>query len=370
MRTVSLQPNRRSDGCLAAAAAIRPLSRLPVFLDLGGKRAVVIGGSDAAAWKAELLAMSGGVVDVFCGRIGERMEALLGRDLAAGAVRHAGSAWSEATLAGASLVVADGSVEAEAKAVHEAAKRLGVPLNVIDRPAFCDFQFGAIVNRSPVVIGISTSGAAPVLGQAIRGRIETLLPAGLAGWGGLALKLRESVAEKLKPGAERRRFWEEFVRRCFSGEPDEAADARALAEIGRTAGADAAAGRVTIVGAGPGDPELLTLKAIRALQAADVVLFEEPCPAEVLELARREARRICVGSRPERPGCCQHHLNATMIALARDGRHVVCLEARRSDEACPRRRGSFGAGGTRHRGRGRSRCLVRGADSACCRPAG
>lgn len=327
MRIVPLRPNNRSVTDGGAEAAIRPLLRLPVFLDLNGKRAVVIGGSDAAAWKAELLAMSGAAVEICSGTVSERMDRLLARTNLTGSVRHDRRDWTGETLLDASVVVADVSNETEARAVHDAAKSAGVPVNVIDRPAFCDFQFGSIVNRSPVVIGISTSGAAPVLGQAIRRRIETLLPASLADWGALALRLRDSVAVELRPGVERRRFWEAFVRRAFRGAPEKTSGQGLLAEARRSTGAGAITGRVTLVGAGPGDAELLTLKAVRALQAADVILFDSLVSADVLELARREARRMLVGKRAGRPSCRQDDINATMIALAKAGKHVVRLKS-------------------------------------------
>lgn len=327
MHIVPSLPNRRSDSHDEAENAIRPLERLPVFLDLNAKRAVVIGGSDAAAWKAELLAMAGAAVEVYCGTAGERMARLLGRGNLTGSVRRAGLPWSDENIVNASVVIADAESEAEAEAILGAAKRAGVPLNVIDRPAFCDFQLGSIVNRSPVVIGISTSGAAPILGQAIRRRIETLLPAGLAEWARLALRLRDRVARELRPGPERRRFWEAFVRRSFLGEPEMAPDAELVADIKRSADAGATGGRVTLVGAGPGDAELLTLKAVRALQAADVILFDSLVSTEVLELARREARRMLVGKRAGRPSCRQDDINATMIALAKAGKHVVRLKS-------------------------------------------
>jgi len=163
-----------------------------------------------------------------------------------------------------------------------------------------------------------------VLGQAIRRRIETLLPADLATWAAAAARIRGRIARLLPAAAARRRFWEIAAERIFSGQPGAATDDAllALAEVGGAAG-----GRVTLVGAGPGDAELLTLKAMRALQAADVILFDDLVSADVLELARREAKRMMVGKRGRRASCRQDDINALMIRLARQGKHVVRLKA-------------------------------------------
>jgi uroporphyrin-III C-methyltransferase/precorrin-2 dehydrogenase/sirohydrochlorin ferrochelatase len=202
------------------------------------------------------------------------------------------------------------------------ARHAGVPVNVIDRPGFCDFQFGSVVNRSPLVVGISTTGAAPILAQAVRQRIETILPAGLAGWAGIARRMRERVTALLRPGAERRAFWQRLADEAFRAEPGTEETERWLAEA-----RDAPSGRVTLVEAGPGDADHLTIRALRALQAADVILFDDLVSDAVLELARREAKRILVGQRGGRESCSQEDINRTMIALARAGRHVVRLKS-------------------------------------------
>src|SRR5580704_15692931 len=149
---------------------IGPLARLPAFFALENKRVVVAGGGQAAAWKAELLSAAGAQVDVFSGNPGEEMLALV-RDPPRGAILVHERGWTAADLVGAAMAVADAADDHEAKEFSAAARAAGVPVNVIDRPAFCDFSFGAIVNRSPLVIGISTDGASPVFGQAIRAKI-------------------------------------------------------------------------------------------------------------------------------------------------------------------------------------------------------
>ena len=313
MRIVSRMP------AVAPRPRMAALSTLPVFYTLAGKRVLVAGGSEAAAWKAELLAATGATVDVAApsDELSDEMSALA----EAGLVVHHDRHWT--TLGWDDYALAVGDCEEE-EATHfvAAARRAGVPVNVIDKPAFCDFQFGSVVNRSPVVVGISTTGAAPILGQAVRQRIETVLPPALAEWAALARQVRNKVTEGLRPGAERRAFWERLATAAFR---TSAASTDVAAWLGGAAGAKA--GRVTLVGAGPGDADYLTLKALRALQAADVILFDDLVSDEVLELARREARRILVGKRGGRDSCRQEDINRTMISLAKAGRHVVRLKS-------------------------------------------
>ncbi len=322
MRLASRKPAESAPPRMAA------LATLPIFLGLAGKRAVVAGGTAPAAWKAELLAAAGADVEVYATDISPEMMSLIERDAAAGSVSLIEREWTPEALAGAAIAIADAEGDAEAAAFFRAAHSAGVPVNVIDKPAYCQFQFGAIVNRSPVVVAISTDGAAPILGQAIRRRIETLLPPALANWGRLARALRDRVGERLAPGAQRRAFWERFVDRAFGPAPEASAQAKLGTIIDDIAAAPVAArGRVTLVGAGPGDAELLTLKAVRTLQAADVILYDDLVSDEVLELARREAKRMLVGKRGGRASCSQEDINALMIKLARQGRHVVRLKS-------------------------------------------
>lgn len=324
----------QNDTRRGAPARMEPLAKLPVFLDLTDRRVVLAGGSEGAAWKAELLVACGARVDLYCpaDELSDTFRQLLANDAALEQPRltHHDRPWSITSFEGAAIALGDCETDEDAKAFYCAAKAARVPVNVIDKPAFCEFQFGSIVNRSPVIIGISTDGAAPILGQAIRRRIETLLPPTLKSWAEIAQSIRGAINERLNPGTERRTFWERFVDRVFREKPAEnigdtlVREAEAIARASET---ETGTGKVTLVGAGPGDAELLTLKAVRALQSADVILFDDLVSSDVLELARREAKRMLVGKRGGRESCKQEDINATMVALAKSGKRVVRLKS-------------------------------------------
>lgn len=302
---------------------MEPLARLPVFFGLKGRRVLVMGGGAAAAWKAELLSAAGAHVDVVAETIGAEMRQLAEVPPQGPVVLHA-RPWTEADLHGAAIAVGDSPDAEDVERFVAAAHAAGVPVNMIDNPEPSDFTFGAIVNRSPLVVGISTDGGAPVFGQAVRGRIEALLPAGFRGWAEAAKEWRGAVAEW--PSRARRSFWERFAQHALRA-PDRSPshdDRNALLTGG--SGAVDHGGSVVLVGAGPGDPELLTLKAVRALQSADVVLYDALVSAEVLDFARREAKKMLVGKTGHGPSCKQDDINRLMVKLAREGRRVVRLK--------------------------------------------
>ncbi len=237
--------------------------------------------------------------------------------------------WEPADLAGARFAVADVETDAEAARFVTAVRAAGAVVNVVDKPSFCDVQFGALVNRSPLIVAISTDGAAPVFGQAIRAKIEAVLPAGLKAWAEAARDWRPFVQARALGYSARRAFWERFTRlaleRADHSPSDKDRDAM-LATLDRIEAAPPQ-GRVTLVGAGPGDPELLTLKAVRSLQSADVILYDDLVSNDVLELARREAKRMLVGKTGHGPSCKQPEINSLMVKLALQGRHVVRLKS-------------------------------------------
>lgn len=309
----------------AFAPGLREIAILPVFYKLAGKHVVLIGGSMAAAWKAELLAATGADLHIVAPSFVPRIDTLATEKTTVRLVRRT---WLAADFTDAVLVIAETEDEVEARALHDAAKAAGAHLNIIDKPAWSSFQFGAIVERSPLVIGISTDGGAPVFGQAIRARIETLLPDGLRRWAAAAKSWRSKVSALKLDMHGRRTIWERFARLALS-EPSRTPsdeDFRSIANPEKAQDKQARSGAVLLVGAGPGDPELLTMRAVRALQGADVVLFDDLVSPQVLELARREAEKISVGKRGFKPSCTQEDICALMIELAREGKDVVRLK--------------------------------------------
>ena len=303
------------------------LARLPLFFALTGKRAVLAGGSAAAAWKAELLSAAGARVDVYAADISPELRQLA-EEAPGGVIVLHERPWTAAGLADAAIAVGAVEDDTDAAAFAQAARAAGVPVNIIDKPAYCDFSFGSIVNRSPLVIGISTDGAAPVFAQAIRAKLEAMLPNGFAAWAGAAARWREAVKASGLSFSVRRKFWQLFTAHALSHPGDAPAQSdfeKLIAEV-KGLGERVEHGSVALVGAGPGDPELLTLRAVRAMQTADVILFDELVSAEVLDFARREAKKILVGKTGHGPSCQQDEINALMVALARKGKRVVRLK--------------------------------------------
>ena len=311
----------------AKSARMGALARLPVFLSLDGKRAVVAGGSPAAAWKAELLSASGARVEVYATDICDELQQLAA-DPPRGAIVINRCPWSADALKNAAVAIGAFEDDNRAAAFASAARAAGVPVNVIDKPAFCDFSFGAIVNRSPLVIGISTDGAAPVFAQAVRAKLEALLPKGFADWAAAAARWRGALKLAGLSFAARRRFWQLFTAHAVANpdrEPAQADFDSFIAEV-KGLGASVESGSVTLVGAGPGDPELLTLRAVRALQSADVILFDDLVSREVMDFARREARKMLVGKTGFGLSCTQEDINSLMVNLAKQGKRVVRLK--------------------------------------------
>ncbi len=336
-------------------ARIAPLATLPLFHKLGGRKVVLAGDSDGALWKAELLAAAGSDLLVFAP---ERPEvfAALAEHPPAGSVTIIPRGWEPADLAGARFAVADVETDAEAERFVAAARAAGAVVNVVDKPPFCDVQFGALVNRSPLVVAISTDGAAPVFGQAVRAKIESVLPTGLKGWAEAARDWRPFVQARGLAFAARRAFWERFTRTALEA-PERAptdADRDALLATLDRIEAEPAAGRVTLVGAGPGDPELLTLKAVRALQSADIILYDDLVSDGVLELAGAR-RGGCSSARPGTAPPASSPTSTTAREAGAAGASCGAAQERRSARVRPRNGGDRGLRKGRHPGRHRAR---------------
>lgn len=302
------------------------MQTFPLFLDLKGRRTLVVGGGEPAARKVELLLLAGAQVTLIAATVTGELAQLI----AEGRIIWAGHAFDDGDLVGATLVIVAHEDEALQARVSSLAQRYCVPVNVVDRPALSSFIMPAVVDRGPITVAISTGGAAPALARKLRAEIERALPAAIGRLARFAEIFRSQVRRTLPDGRARRRFWD----RVFDGRVgelalagDEIAARRELIRLldsARTA--PASAGMVHLVGAGPGDPDLLTLKAHRLLQRADVIVYDRLVSQEVLGMARRDAERLYVGKRRAAHCVPQDEINDRLVALARDGKSVVRLK--------------------------------------------
>ncbi|MGD9510922.1 MAG: SAM-dependent methyltransferase, partial [Geminicoccaceae bacterium] len=295
----------------------------PVFMDLNDQTVLVVGGGEQAAQKLRLLTRTGARLRVLASEVCDEVASLAARRRIALERRSL----QARDLANARLVYVALDDGAEAAMAAAMARAAGVPVNAVDRQELCDFITPAIVDRDPVVVAIGTEGTAPVLARQIKSRLEAMLPAGLGELSRWAVRLRQHAADAIAHGRTRRRFWEGF----FEGPIARAylagnfATAHDLAER-ELAGAVPVSGRVSLVGAGPGDPDLLTVKAVRALQEADVIVTDRLVGPEILDRARRDARRILVGKTPGHPSPTQAEINAILVREATAGHYVVRLK--------------------------------------------
>lgn len=309
---------------------------LPGFWKLKGRTALLIGGGEAAARKLRFLLRAGADIRLFPS--GETLHPEVAEAVVAGRVTRidrpvrASDAVVGAPTGGMHAVLAIVAVEDEitARAAVAVCRAARVPVNAVDRPELCDFIFPAIVDRSPILIAISSGGASPVLARRVRAAIESVLPAGLGRLARFANGFRGAVKAMIPPGPARKRFWDGFFESAAAADVLAGNEARARERTlkllnGRAATAPMS-GRVLIVGAGPGDPDLLTLKALQALQRADVVLHDSLIGPAILDYVRRDAERIHVGKRKGAHSLSQDEINALMVDHARAGRTVVRLK--------------------------------------------
>lgn len=302
---------------------------LPVFLDLEAGTVALVGTGPAALNKLRLLQSAGAKVRWFSNDVDVAEEAL-----AAGAracqleISFEDPLQADFSELIAVVAASDASLDLE---IAARARASNIPINVVDRPDISTFIFPAIVDRGEVVVAIGTGGASPVLARRLRERIEALLPARIGDLAALMGRFREHFAQTRHASQSLRRFWENIV--------DGPVGAAALA--GRWRDAESAlvraieksrqpqenTGIVYLVGAGPGDPDLLTLRALQVLQGADIVFYDELVTFEILDRARRDAKRIFVGKKHGQPGMSQDEINARLVEAARQGLNVARLKS-------------------------------------------
>jgi uroporphyrin-III C-methyltransferase/precorrin-2 dehydrogenase/sirohydrochlorin ferrochelatase len=296
---------------------------LPVFVRLAGRRVLVVGGGKVALRKARLLASAGAVLRVIAPAIDDEL-AELSRE-GGGECRYA--PFEPDALDGVALVVAATGERAVDRAVHEAAILRNVQVNVADDPELCTFILPSIVDRSPLMIAISSGGRAPVLARWLRARLESQIAAAIGRLADFLGRQRGFIRTRLPDALARLRLWEQIVEGPVAGRVlagDEAGALRLLREELERGGD--APGEVYLVGAGPGDPDLLTFRALKLMQQADIVFYDRLVSAPILELVRREAERVYVGKRRGEHAVAQPDINELLVRHARAGRRVLRLK--------------------------------------------
>lgn len=362
------------------------MNTFPLFFKLEDRKVLIVGGGDVALRKADLLSRAGAAITILAPSISAEIQALLSDSKHELIYEN----YNKAYMSGARVIIAATDDETLNHQIHADASELNIPVNVVDTPHLCDFIFPAIVDRNPIVIGISSNGKAPVLARLLRARLETLIPQGYGKLAKLAGEFRSEVKTKIPTLTGRRQFWE----RAFEGQVSQLMfagnEAQATAQLkadlentvatledsanntispntcnpvtltsqhanehsieslsatapvstneltatqnaaiqnnSQTKLAQVAVGEVYIVGAGPGDPELLTFKALRLMQQADIVYYDALVSPQVLDLCRRDADKVFVGKKRSNHAVAQLGINELLVNSAKEGRRVVRLK--------------------------------------------
>ncbi len=344
------------------------MNTFPLFFKLEGRKVLIVGGGEVALRKADLLSRAGAAITVIAPDICDELQALLthsDNDKRQAQHQLIFTEYDKSYMIGARIIIAGTDDEALNHQVHADATELNIPVNVVDTPSLCDFIFPAIVDRNPIVIGISSNGKAPVLARLLRARLETLIPQGYGKLAKLAGEFRAEVKTKIPTLTGRRQFWE----RAFEGKVSELifagneteANTQLQKDLDETAArivnqdsleaidrdnqqvavdsieatlsdnnnhkkSKPPVGEVYIVGAGPGDPELLTFKALRLMQQADIVFYDALVSPQVLDLCRRDADKVYVGKKRSNHTVAQLGINELLVNEAKKGRRVVRLK--------------------------------------------
>ncbi|MGO3756383.1 uroporphyrinogen-III C-methyltransferase [Psychrobacter celer] len=360
------------------------MNTFPLFFKLENRKVLIVGGGDVALRKADLLSRAGAAITILAPDISTEIQVLLSDDKHELIYKN----YNKSYMTGARVIIAATDDETLNHQIHADATAFNIPVNVVDTPHLCDFIFPAIVDRNPIVIGISSNGKAPVLARLLRARLETLIPQGYGKLAKLAGEFRSEVKRKIPTLTGRRQFWErafegQVSQLMFAGNEREAS-AQLKADLDSTVAAledsanhsadpdahnptnshatttsqhsqshntsslsanapvatdkltttqhnninqaQAAVGEVYIVGAGPGDPELLTFKALRLMQQADIVYYDALVSPQVLDLCRRDADKVFVGKKRSNHAVAQLGINELLINSAKQGRRVVRLK--------------------------------------------
>jgi len=297
---------------------------LPIFLDVKGKKCLVVGGGEVSFRKTTFLLQAGALVTIVSPELSPAFDKLSG-------ITHIAERFKPAHLDGHFLAIAATDDELVNESVSKEAKLRDIPVNVVDNPRLCSFIVPSILDRSPIVVAFSSGGASPVLIRMLRGKLETMIPQAYSQLASFSARFRSMVKTRIVEPAKRRIFWENvfegpIAEKIFAG--DEATAESMLQAMIETEsrGVQSPVGEVYLVGAGPGDPDLLTFKALRLMQKADVVLYDNLVSKPILEMTRRDAERIFVGKMRGNHTLPQEGINDLLVRLALEGKRVLRLK--------------------------------------------
>jgi uroporphyrin-III C-methyltransferase/precorrin-2 dehydrogenase/sirohydrochlorin ferrochelatase len=298
----------------------------PMFLKLEGRPCLVVGGGDVAARKVSLLLRAGGKVTVIAPSLCESLQSRLN----AGDIQVQQKKFEAADIGDHAVIIAATDNQSINRTISELAQRKNIPVNVVDQPELCSFIVPSLIDRSPVQVAVSTGGASPVLARLLRARLETMIPSAYGKLASLMEEFRGKVRQHVKDPDKRRHFWETVVQgpiaeMVFSGKEEAAREAMHTA-IDQGEHASSSRGEVYLVGAGPGDPDLLTFRALRLLQQADVIVYDRLVSEEILELARRDADLVYVGKERDKHTLPQEDINEMLARIAKKGKRVLRLK--------------------------------------------
>ena len=299
---------------------------LPIFVNIRQRDCIVVGGGAIAARKVALLCKAEASVTVIAPELSEE----LARQVESGSIRHLARKYQDGDIADCALVIAATDDRALNETISQRAKDNNIPVNVVDNPDLCSFIMPSIIDRSPVQIAVSTGGASPVLARMIRTRLEGLIPSSYGRLGALVESFRDKVKAAFPQVEMRRTFWEGILsgpvaELVFSGH-DSDAEARLTEALAQESANPKLSGEVYLVGAGPGDPDLLTFRALRLMQQADVVVYDRLVSPAIMDKVRRDAEVVYVGKKRAEHAMQQENINQLLVDLAKEGKRVLRLK--------------------------------------------
>ena len=298
---------------------------LPIFLNIKNRTCLVVGGGEVATRKIMLLLQAGTQVSV----VSPELDAALNEYLAQGKIKHCAEYFQPEHLENIVLVIAATNDRATNRRVSEAAQQRQIPVNVVDNPDLCTFIMPSIVDRSPLLIAVSSGGQSPVLARLLRAQLEIMIPVAYARLAAIAGKFRQRVKQHFTHPEKRRIFWEKtlqgpFTELVLAGKDNAAKDY--LSQSLQQENDEPPQGEVYLVGAGPGNPDLLTFRAMRLMQQADVVVYDRLVSPAILDMVRRDATRIYAGKERNRHTLAQESINQLLVRLAQEGKRVLRLK--------------------------------------------